>query len=83
VTVAGGVVELSGRVVTEAERQAAEAAVARIPGVVGVHNGLVAEAGALDALAHGQFRHGEERSWGGYGGSGYDREPGERDKRQE
>jgi hypothetical protein len=83
VTVAGGVVELSGRVVTEAERQAAEAAVARIPGVVGVRNGLVAEAGALDALAHGQFRHGEERSWGGYGGGGYDRESGERDKRQE
>jgi cytidylate kinase len=83
VTVAGGTVELTGRVESEAERQAAEAAIARIPGVVGVRNGLVAEAGAHDALAHGQFRHGEERSWGGYGGSGYDREPGGRDKRQE
>ena len=60
---------------SEAERQAAEAAVARIAGVVGVRNG--SRPPTVDQFAHGQFRHGDERSWGGYGGSGY-----ERDRRQ-
>jgi hypothetical protein len=66
-------------VTSEAEREAAEAAVARIPGVVGVRNALVAHAGAVDDRAHGQFRHGEERSWGGYGGGGYERDRDRRD----
>jgi cytidylate kinase len=82
VAVAGGVVELSGRVDNEGERSAAESTVARIPGVVTVRNGIVVFAGAADAFSHGQFRHGEERSWGGYGGSGYEakRDEGERGK---
>ena len=68
-----GTIELSGRVATETERQAAEAAVARIPGVATVRNLLFVYAGHLDDFSHGQFRHGEERSWGGYGGGGYER----------
>lgn len=67
-------VELTGRVTTEAVRQAAAAAVARVTGVAEVRNGLIVHAGVDDDLAHGQFRHGEERSWGGYGGAGYERE---------
>jgi hypothetical protein len=63
---------------SEAERQAAEAAVARIPGVAVVRNSLIVRAGAVDDLGHGQFRHGEERTWGGYGGGGYERERGRR-----
>jgi cytidylate kinase len=74
VTAAGGSVELTGRVATETERQAAEAVVGRIAGVAGVLNGLVIHPGSADDLSHGQFRHGEERSWGGYGGGGYERE---------
>jgi hypothetical protein len=74
VTAAENAVELTGRVDTEAARQAAEAAVARIPGVVTVRNRLLVYVGSLDNLAHGQFRHGEERSWGGYGGGGYETE---------
>jgi hypothetical protein len=27
-----------------------------------------------EELSHGQFRHGEERSWGGYGGGRYEEE---------
>jgi cytidylate kinase len=76
VTATSGAVVLTGLVLSEAERQAAEAAVARIAGVVGVRNGLVVQV-TVDELTHGQFRHGDERSWGGYGGSGY-----ERDRRQ-
>jgi cytidylate kinase len=76
VTATSGAVELTGLVMSEAERQAAEAAVARIAGVVSVRNGLVVQA-TVDGFTHGQFRHGDERSWGGYGGSGY-----ERDRRQ-
>ena len=72
-----GSVELAGLVMSEAERQVAEAAVARIAGVTGVRNGLIVQA-ALDQFAHGQFRHGDERSWGGHGGGGYERE---RDRR--
>jgi cytidylate kinase len=75
VTVAAGTVALTGRVQTEIERQAAEVAVGGIPGVAGVRNELVAEIRTFDTMAHGQFRHGEERSWGGYGGGHYEREP--------
>jgi cytidylate kinase len=75
VSVAGGTVTLTGRVQTAVERQAAETVIASIAGVVGVRNELVAEIKALDELGHGQFRHGEERSWGGYGGGFYEREP--------
>lgn len=82
VTATGGSVELTGRVLTVAEREAAGAVVARIPGVTGVRNGLVADARAVDDLSHGQFRHGEERSWGGYGGGGYERERREQEQRE-
>jgi cytidylate kinase len=82
VTVADGIAELSGRVDTEDERQAAETAVKRIPGMVDVRNGLVVFLPRAEALAHGQFRHGEERSWGGYGGGWYERDQAERDQRE-
>jgi cytidylate kinase len=84
VTVADGTVDLTGHVQTEAERQAADAAVTRIAGVTEVRNRLVVFAGIADEFAHGQFRHGEERSWGGYGGSGYEaaRGEGEREPRE-
>jgi hypothetical protein len=71
VTVAGGVVTLNGRVDNDAERREAESAVARIAGVISVRNGILVFPGSETAASHGQFRHGEERSWGGYGGSGY------------
>ncbi|RPH82726.1 MAG: BON domain-containing protein [Candidatus Rokuibacteriota bacterium] len=74
VSVADGSVELTGRVESEAERRAAEETVARIPGVAGVRNELVVVVGTENLLAHGQFRHGEERSWGGYGGGSYERQ---------
>jgi BON domain/Cytidylate kinase-like family len=77
VTAARGELELAGLVMSEQERQAAEAAVARIIGVAGVRNGLVVRAGPVDDLGHGQFRHGAERSWGGYG-----EQPEERDRRR-
>ena len=80
VAVDRGTVSLTGRVETTTERQAAEAAVAGIPGVVGVHNELMADVGTFDATGHGQFRHGEERSWGGYGGGFYEGEQKKRDK---
>ena len=67
VTAARGEVALTGLVMSEQERQAAEAAVARIAGVAGVRNELVVRGGPVDDLGHGQFRHGAERSWGGYG----------------
>ena len=63
----GGAVELTGLVMSEGERRSAEDAVAQIGGVAAVHNGLIVRASVVDHLAHGQFRHGEERSWGGYG----------------
>jgi cytidylate kinase len=75
VSAKGGEVELSGLVMSEQERQGAEAAVARITGVAGVRNGLVVRAGPIDDVGHGQFRHGAERSWGGYG-----EHPDERDR---
>ena len=62
---------------SEQERRAAEAAVARMTGVAGVRNRLVVHAGPVDDLGHGQFRHGAERSWGGYG-----EELDERDRRR-
>lgn len=74
VTATGDTIELTGRVATETERQGAEAVVARIPGVATVRNVLFVHAGAVDDFSHGQFRHGEERSWGGYGGGGYEGE---------
>ena len=77
VTAARSEVELTGLVMSEQERQAAEAAVARIAGVGRVRNELVVRAGPVDDLGHGQFRHGAERSWGGYG-----EQPDERDRRR-
>jgi cytidylate kinase len=86
VSVTGDQVELTGHVPTEVTRQAAEGAVARIPGVGGVRNRIFVHAGGADDLSHGQFRHGEERSWGGYGGGSYERdarahEPDEHERR--
>jgi hypothetical protein len=74
-----GAVSLTGSVRTEAERQAAEAAVAGIPGVVSIKNAIMVGGPAgggedPEESSHGQFRHGEERSWGGYGGGWYDRD---------
>jgi cytidylate kinase len=82
VGVVDGVIELTGRVDTEDERQAAEAAVARIPGAGDVRNGIVVFMPRAEAFAHGQFRHGEERSWGGYGGGWYERDQAEREARE-
>lgn len=78
VSVTDGEVQLTGRVDAESERRAAEEVVARIRGVSNVRNQLVVFSGAENAFAHGQFRHGEERSWGGYGGGGYEREQPEK-----
>lgn len=76
VTCAEGTLSVTGTVRTEAERQTVPESMARIPGVAVVRNGLVLTAGQSeeDELSHGRFRHGEERSWGGYGGGGYERE---------
>ena len=74
VTALRGEIQLTGLVRSEEERQAAAAAVARIPGMPTVRNELVVHAGAVDDLGHGQFRHGAERSWGGYGERRDDRE---------
>jgi cytidylate kinase len=78
VTAADGAVQLTGRVETVAERRTAEEVVVRIPGVASVRNELVVFAGTESILGHGQFRHGEERSWGGYGGGAYEGEHPER-----
>jgi hypothetical protein len=80
VTALRGEVQLTGLVMSEEERQAAEAAIARMPGVPRVRNELMVHASAVDDLRHGQFRHGTERSWGGYGSDRPDE--GERDRRQ-
>jgi cytidylate kinase len=82
VTVVDGTMELTGRVQTDAARQAAETAVAQIAGVTGVHNRITVETGPVDIIGHGQFRHGEERSWGGYGGGAYEREQAEREQQE-
>jgi hypothetical protein len=42
--------------------------VAKIPGVTEVINRITAPWLDREELSHGQFRHGDERSWGGYGG---------------
>lgn len=76
VSCADGTITVTGTVRGEAEREAVLDALARIPGVAVVRNGLVLATGPSeeDELSHGRFRHGEERSWGGYGGGGYERE---------
>lgn len=83
VHVADDWVELSGSVETESERRTAETAVARIPGVAGVRNALVIVSGRENLFAHGQFRHGEERSWGGYGGGSYERQQPEPPRKED
>jgi cytidylate kinase len=82
VSVAAGVVTLNGRVDNNAERSAVESVVAQIPGVISVRNGILVFPGSETVSSHGEFRHGEERSWGGYGGGGYQtpREEGDRRK---
>jgi cytidylate kinase len=83
VSVQGGAVELAGRVDSEAARLTAQDTIARIPGVGGVRNTLIIYPGPVEHLSHGQFRHGEERSWGGYGGGGYERDRPAPDRREE
>ncbi len=70
-----GALTLTGMVGTEAERSAVLETVAKVPGVTAVRDGLIVTSGGIaeSARGHGQFRHGEERSWGGYGGGWYDR----------
>jgi cytidylate kinase len=78
VTCADGSITLSGTVDAEQVWTAAQDAVVRIPGIVAVRNEILvpgyATEGEEDDEGHGQFRHGEERSWGGYGGGWSDRE---------
>lgn len=78
ITCADGVITLGGDVDVAQVRQAAEDVVAGIPGVTRVRNEIEVGPGLLadeaDELSHGQFRHGEERSWGGYGGGWYEHE---------
>jgi cytidylate kinase len=64
-----GVVTLDGGVRTQTERSTAAEVVARIAGVREVQNQIIAPwlGGPEEDLSHGQFRHGDERSWGGYG----------------
>ncbi len=75
VSCADGRLTVTGAVRSEAERTSVLDALAAISGVAVVRDGLVLTSGQRedDALTHGRFRHGEERSWGGYGGGGYDR----------
>jgi BON domain len=70
-----GALTLSGMVGTEAERSAVLETVARVAGVTSVRDGLVVRSGGMPETAggHGQFRHWEERRWGGYGGGWYER----------
>lgn len=77
VTCADAVLTVAGTVDAAQVREAAGAVLAGLPGVAEVRNEIAvwpADTESLDALSHGQFRHGEERSWGGYGGGWYDRE---------
>jgi cytidylate kinase len=62
-------VTLRGSVRTQTERSTAEEIVARIPRVREIVNRITAPwlTGHQEELSHGQFRHGAERSWGGYG----------------
>jgi cytidylate kinase len=75
VTCENGTLTLTGMVSTEAERSSMLETVGRVPGVTMVRDGLVVTSGGISetAKSHGQFRHGEERSWGGYGGGWYER----------
>jgi cytidylate kinase len=63
-------VTLTGTVRTQTERSAAEEIVAKVPSVREVVSRIIAPwlSGDQEELSHGQFRHGDERSWGGYGG---------------
>jgi cytidylate kinase len=79
VTSADGVITLSGVVDAEQVWATAQDVVARVPGVISVRNevavpGYGPDTDVQDEEGHGQFRHGEERSWGGYGGGWSDRE---------
>jgi hypothetical protein len=78
VTCADGTIVLSGTVDSEQVWTAAQDTVARVPGVGGVQNEILVPGygpeSDEDEEGHGQFRHGEERSWGGYGGGWSDRE---------
>jgi len=63
------VVTLGGSVGTSAGRRAAEEIVARILDVRKVVSRIHGPwpRGDEEEVSHGQFRHGDERSWGGYG----------------
>jgi cytidylate kinase len=78
VTCTNGTIILSGNVDAEQVWMTAQDAVAKIPGVSGVRNEIVVPGYSAESEeedeGHGQFRHGEERSWGGYGGGWSDRE---------
>jgi hypothetical protein len=80
VTCADGAVRLSGQVDTAQAWAAVGDLVARLPGVRRVQNDVTVVGlgpggpGTPDDLSHGAYRHGDERSWGGYGDAWYDRE---------
>lgn len=80
VACSNGMIALRGTVDAAQVWEAAQDTVARVPGVTGVRNeitvvGYGAQRESSDEeLSHGGFRHGEARSWGGYGGGWYDRE---------
>jgi hypothetical protein len=83
VTCTDGAMTLSGTVDAEQVWAAAQDAVARIPGVTSVRNEILVPGygpDTEDEEGHGQFRHGEERSWGGYGGGWSDRERAAHDR---
>src|SRR5262245_1195952 len=62
-------VTVSGLVRTPTDRSVVEEIVAKIPGVREVVSRITAPWGSAgEEQSHGQFRHGDERSWGGYGG---------------
>ena len=70
------VVTLSGSVRTQQDRSTAEETVTKVTGVREIVNRIIAPwlSGDLEDLSHGQFRHGDERTWGGYGGEPKHRE---------
>jgi len=78
ITCVDGVITLEGGADAAQVRHAAGEVVARIPGVTRVQNEIAVAfepiVNEAEELSHHQFRHGEERSWGGYGGGWYDRE---------
>jgi cytidylate kinase len=63
-------VTVGGVVRTPTDRSVAEEIVAKVPGVREVVSRITAPWGSADQEehSHGQSRHGDERSWGGYGG---------------